>query len=207
MSGGTAGAGLLPPPTRPAGGAQARADRTRLRIIEETVQCVLEEGFAAASANHVAERAGVTWGVIQYHFGSSNGLFGAVVQAGFAELTSAMDALRLPSGATGDRVRVLVDTAWTAFSSPTSRASLEILIATRPGRDLATSGQLEDMAGSLRRLGRSLGVSNSEAVGELIWAFLRGLIMERMVVDGAFDSKQQRALLVDILTGHLERAV
>lgn len=194
------------PPTRPTGGAQPRADRTRRRIIDETVLCVLEEGFASASANHVAERAGVTWGVIQYHFGSSVGLFSAVVDSGFAELTSVMDALQLPSGTTRDRVRALVDTAWTAFSSPTSRASLEILIATRPGRDPATAGQLADMAKSLRRLGVSLGVSDSEAVGELIWAFLRGLVIERMVVDGSFDSERQRALLADVLTSYVERA-
>lgn len=148
----------------------------------------------------------MTWGVIQYHFGSSNGLFSAVVEAGFVELTSAMDALRLPSGATRDRVRALVETAWAAFSSPTSRASMEILIATRTGRDLATAGQLADMAKSLRRLETSLGGSNSEAVGDLIWAFLRGMVMEQMVVDGAFDSERQRALLVDVLTSYVECA-
>ena len=206
MNGAAAAVSGQPAPTRPTGGAQPRADRTRRRIIDETVLCVLEEGFAAASANHVAERAGVTWGVIQYHFGSSNGLFSAVVEAGFAELTSATDGLRLPSGAPRERVRALVDTAWSAFSSSTSRASLEILIATRPGRELATERQLADMARSLRRLGRSLGVSDSEAVGDLIWAFLRGLVMERMVVDGAYDSARQRALLVDVLTGHVERS-
>ena len=38
-------------------------------VIDETVRCVIEEGFGAASAKHITERAGVTWGVIQYHFG------------------------------------------------------------------------------------------------------------------------------------------
>ena len=50
-----------------------------MKIIDETVRCIVEEGFAAATAKHVAERAGVTWGVIQYHFGDRNGLLMAVV--------------------------------------------------------------------------------------------------------------------------------
>jgi AcrR family transcriptional regulator len=61
----------------------------------------------------------MTRGVIHNHFGSSNGLISAVVEVGFTELTSAMGALRLPSGAPRDSVRALVDTAWAAFSSPT----------------------------------------------------------------------------------------
>ena len=73
-------------PRRPANGKQVRADRTRAMVIDETVSCVLEEGFGAASAKHITERAGVTWGVIQYHFGDRDGLLMAVVDSGFSEL-------------------------------------------------------------------------------------------------------------------------
>ena len=74
-------------PRRPAGGSQVRAERTRERVLDETVRCVIDEGFAAASAKHIAERAGVTWGVVQYHFGDRDGLLMAVVDRGLAELT------------------------------------------------------------------------------------------------------------------------
>ena len=37
-------------PRRPVSGKQVRADRTRAMVIDETVRCVLEEGFGAASA-------------------------------------------------------------------------------------------------------------------------------------------------------------
>jgi AcrR family transcriptional regulator len=45
----------------------------RAIVIDETIRCILEEGFAAASAKHITERAGVTWGVVQYHFGAATG--------------------------------------------------------------------------------------------------------------------------------------
>ena len=73
-------------PRRPANGKQERADRTRAMVIAETVRCVLDEGFGAASAKHITERAGVTWGVVQYHFGDRDGLLMAVVDEGFAQL-------------------------------------------------------------------------------------------------------------------------
>ena len=56
------------------------------------MRCVVEEGFEAATAKHVAERAGVTWGVIQYHFGDRNGLLMAVVDEGVARLVDSLAA-------------------------------------------------------------------------------------------------------------------
>jgi len=190
----------LPVPTRPPGGAQARGDRTRAAIIDEAVRTILDEGVAAASAKHIAERAGVTWGVIQYHFGSRDGLFAAVVGTGFDALKQTMTQLELPVGPTRERLQSLVDAAWSAFSSPTSRASLEILVATRSGRDPALGEPLEAMARELRRLGRSLAGPGRPEVGDLVWAVLRGLVLEQMVVTEPVDTDRQRSMLVDVLS-------
>src|SRR6478736_10465750 len=108
-------------PRRPANGKQVRADRTRAMVIDETVRCVVEEGFAAASAKHIAERAGVTWGVIQYHFGDRDGLLAAVVDSGFDELRARMATVGVPQGSSRKQVTALVEAAWAAFSTPTSR--------------------------------------------------------------------------------------
>src|SRR6202041_3770410 len=86
-------------PTRRTSAPRKRGDDTRAKIIDETVRCIVEEGFAAATAKHVAERAGVTWGVIQYHFGDRNGLLMAVVDDGVARLLgnlSSADVSELP---------------------------------------------------------------------------------------------------------------
>jgi TetR/AcrR family transcriptional regulator, regulator of cefoperazone and chloramphenicol sensitivity len=196
-------------PTRPAGGSQPRAERTRALIMDETVRCIIEEGFEAASAKHIAERAGVTWGVIQYHFGDRAGLLAAVIDSGFDELRAQMALVDLPAGPTRQRVTAMVESAWDAFSTPTSRASLEILVATRGRRDPATDAHLADMAGELSRLGRHViddpGPSRDPSVvGELLWATLRGLVLAQMVVTEPIDSGRERAFLVDLLTAYLE---
>src|SRR6267142_2302501 len=133
-------------PRRPANGSQLRADRTRALVIDETVRCILEEGFAAASAKHITERAGVTWGVVQYHFGDRDGLLMAVVDKGLAELLETLHELPRSTQNTRDRTECTVTAAWEAFSSPTSMAALEILIATRSMRDSGATEHLGDLA-------------------------------------------------------------
>jgi AcrR family transcriptional regulator len=197
-------------PTRKVGRAQLRGDRTRDAIIGETVRCINEEGSAAASANHIAERAGVTWGVIQYHFGDRNGLLSAVIADGFRHFRRAIESVPLPDGTTRQRVEAVVEAAWEAFSSPESRASFEILISARLGRDRARVDELEGMARDMRRLsGVLVGErvdfgDNNVVVGEVLWATLRGLVMAQMVASRTIDSSRERELLVDLITGLLD---
>ena len=197
-------------PTRRVGRAQPRGDRTRDAIIEETVRCINEEGFATASANHIAERAGVTWGVIQYHFGDRNGLLSAVVSQGFRRFRHAIQSVSVPDGMSRQRVDAVVEAAWSAFSSPESRASLEILISARTGQNQARVAELEHMARDMRGLSSVLmgsGIdsrSQDAVVGELLWATLRGLVMAQMLTSRPIDSSRERALLVDLITGLLD---
>ena len=68
--------------------AQERGERTRALVIDETIRCIREEGFAAASTRHIIDRAGVTWGVIQYYFGDRDGLLTAVIEHANTTLTA-----------------------------------------------------------------------------------------------------------------------
>src|SRR5258708_18921793 len=197
-------------PRRPANGSQVRAERPRALVIAETVRCILEEGFAAASAKHITERAGVTWGVVQYHFGDRDGLLMAVVDKGFAEL---LEALReLPTGAENvrDRTEFIVNAAWDAFSSPTSMAALEILIATRAMRDTGASEHIAALGTAFAKLGKHIGegldARHAAAIGNLIWATLRGLVVAALVVPDALAALPQRRALVQVTTSYVAAA-
>jgi len=190
--------------------AQLRGDRTRDAIIGETVRCINEEGFAAASASHIAERAGVTWGVIQYHFGDRNGLLSAVIVDGFQSFRRSIESVSVPAGPSRQRVEAIVEAAWAAFSSPESRASFEILISARAGRDQIQVGELESMASDMRALsgvlvGDRVDLGGQDAVvGEVLWATLRGLVMAQMLTSRTINTSRERALLVDLITGLLD---
>jgi AcrR family transcriptional regulator len=196
-------------PRRPASGSQLRAERTRERVLDETVRCVIDEGFAAASAKHIAERSGVTWGVVQYHFGDRDGLLMAVVDRGLAELLGVLRALPAPSaGITGEqRVRRVVDAAWKVFSSDDSRASLEILIATRAMRDKRATrhlGQLHQAITELSRdLAEGLDSPQATAVADLIWATMRGLVVSQLVAGRPVDTTREQQALVGAICAYL----
>lgn len=191
-------------PTRPRSGAQARGDRTRAAIIDETVRCVLEEGFAAASAKHIAERAGVTWGVVQYHFGDRAGILEAVIAAGYRDTMARMEAVSVSGGSTRERVQSVVDAAWAALCGPVARAGFEILVATRPYRDPADDARLTDLGRQFHRIGALLSADHPH-LGDLMFSALRGLALNQMMLAGEIDSTRERAALVDVLASFLDR--
>lgn len=198
-------------PTRPAHGNQARAERTRALAIDVTVQIVLKEGFAAATGRHIAEEAGVTWGVIQYHFGDRDGLLMAVVDRGFSELLHALESLppATPETTTRDRVETVVTVAWHAMCSPTARAASEILIGTRATRGAEAAGHLRQLATTFSTLGRmidnDLDPTPSAAIGEHMLTTLRGMITTQLVTPKEIDTNQDRRVLVDVLSSYIDQ--
>lgn len=197
-------------PRRPRTGGQARAERTRTAVIDETVRCILEEGFAPPSVRHITDRAGVTWGVVQYHFGDLDGILTAVVDRGFGELLGALAGLP-PEAADLDgreRVAFVVSAVWQAFSSATSRAALEILIATRGRRGSAANTHLAELMAKLADLGRQLGeglsAPDAAHVGNLIWNTLRGIVVAQMTWPEPVDQTRDLQTLVDVVSTYIE---
>lgn len=198
-------------PRRPANGKQVRADRTRAMVIDETVRCVIEEGFGAASAKHITERAGVTWGVVQYHFGDRDGLLMAVVDEGFNQLMACLGEVRAKLSERSGRARteLVINAVAAAFLSPTSVAALEILIATRTGRADVDQRHLADLFSTLTQLGRlvaeGLEPRHADAVGNLIWTTLMGAMVASMAVEEPVDMGRELRALTDVITAYVEQ--
>lgn len=193
-------------PTRRTSAPRKRGDDTRAKIIGETVRCINEEGFAAATAKHVAESAGVTWGVIQYHFGDRNGLLMAVVDEGVAGLVDGLSSVDVAGLALRERIGVVVDTAWSCYSSPTSMAAFEILRATRGKPGEASRRHLLAMNSAISGLGRLITEDPADdGVAEVIWATLRGVVLAQMIVGAPIDWQRERRALVDMVTEYLQR--
>ncbi|OBG79301.1 MULTISPECIES: TetR/AcrR family transcriptional regulator [unclassified Mycobacterium] len=195
------------PPTRRTSAPRKRGDDTRARIIDETVRCITEEGFSAATAKHVAERAGVTWGVIQYHFGDRNGLLMAVVDDGVAKLIESLSAAVVSELPLPERIEVVIDTAWSCYSSPTSLAAFEILRANRSNPSAASRRHLVEMNAAVAQLGRLITEDPAnDGVAEVIWAALRGVVLVQMIVGAPVDWQRERRALIEMVTGHLQRS-
>ena len=188
--------------------AQERADRTRELVINETINCIREEGFAAASTRHIIERAGVSTGVIQYHFGDRDGLLTAVIDHAVTTLIESINELTERVGGIADdeeRLKALVAAAWEAFHSPASMSAMEILIATRSLRDALAVEQLIELQPGLARIAELIGESTTEsaAIADLLWAAPIGLMVGQMVTNQPIPTQPQQHAMAQLIADHL----
>lgn len=184
--------------------ATERSRRTRERVIQAAAACIAEEGFAAAHTNRIAARAGVTWGVIQYHFGDVAGLFAAVLARGMEEVEEGFAALQIESSDRRERVAAVVDAGWRIFRAPLARAATEIVVNARSRSD-ADGGRQETLRRMTRALTRLARSSLAEALGAppprgtdgLLLAALRGFALAVMMQPADYDFAGERSALTE----------
>lgn len=76
--------------TPPAPARRSRSDATRLRILEAALQAFSAHGYDGAMTRDIAEAAGIQQPLINYHFGSKEGLWRATVAHLFDELRASL---------------------------------------------------------------------------------------------------------------------
>ena len=120
----------------------------RARLLEATVELLVERGFAGTSTTLVSERAGVSRGAQLHHFPTKNDLVVAAVEH-LTELRGAelADAVaQLPTGKR--RTRAVLEMLGDHFTSPVFTAALELWVAARTDAALlAAVAPLEQRVG------------------------------------------------------------
>ena len=171
----------------------------RARLLDATVECLVERGFSGTSTTLVSERAGVSRGAQLHHFPTKNDLVVAAVahltEVRGAELAAAAEGL--PTGPR--RTRAVLQMLADHFTSPVFTAALELWVAARTDPALlAAVGPLELRVGrEVHRLTvELLGVDESQpGVRELVQATLdltRGLGLANTITD---DAARRRRIL------------
>ena len=190
----------------------ARGAETRAQVIEAAVHCICEEGFGAASMKRIAERAGVTWGVMQYHFGDRGGLFSAVLDAGYQHLTERLKIIETEEEGLRERVGGLVDAGWEIFRAPMARACFEIVLATRSemtprsaSRDRLLTVARQLCRSRARLLGQTRCAKRPPAKAQPGFiSALRGFAFEVMQYPSDYNYERERDALTDVLAAYLE---
>lgn len=181
--------------TSPATGRVPQEERTRVmrqRLLEATVECLVEKGWSGTTTTLVSERAGVSRGAQLHHFPTKNDLVVAAVEhltaAREAEYTAAMDDH--PPGT--ERVRRVLEVLAQQYTGPLFTAALELWVAARTDPALhAAVAQLERHMGrqTHRMTVKALGVDESvPGARELVQATLdlvRGLGLASTLSDDA----------------------
>ena len=189
---------------------EERTRAMRARLLEATVELLVEKGYAGTSTTLVSERAGVSRGAQLHHFPTKQDLVVAAVlhvtEVRGAELAAAAE--NLPTGP--KRTRAVLQVLGDHFTSPVFTAALELWVAARTDADL-----LAEVAPLELKVGREthrmtldlLGADESQpGVRELVQATLdlvRGLGLANTISD----DRRRRTRILDEWATTLDTAL
>ena len=110
-----------------------RSAETRRRLLDATVACLFERGYAGTTTTEIANRAGVSRGAQLHHFPKKDELVVSALEHVFELRLREMSAAvaEPPSGSREHRIAVLIDAMWPMFKGPTFYAWLELVVASR----------------------------------------------------------------------------
>ena len=159
---------------------------TRTKLLNATVESLIELGYPRTTTVEVGERSGLSRGAQLHHFPSRTDLLVAAIEhianERFVEFEEELNARRDRGEPPFD---ALVDMLWKMFSGPLYWAVIELMIAARTDSEL-----LERFEAFERNLGARIQAGFKELMGrtdreakiaaEMTVFFMRGLALERI---------------------------
>jgi AcrR family transcriptional regulator len=208
------------------GSANPGDESTPAKVVDAAIACILEEGFYRASSNEIARRAEVTWGVIQYHFGTREALLLGVLQRAAAELQRELTETQIVGETIAARIDELSAFVWRYYARPEFLAYMQVMLnlSHDPTTEVQTKEAMEEnqllVSQSLPRLCRDV-IGNALAdddpdkmkLAMFVFAALRGMAIDQGHVAALPTSRanpaghdEERRLLVASLATHVEAA-
>ena len=207
-------------PTKPRR-AQARGEATRHLILEATLSCIAEEGYAQTSTVRVCERSGTSRGSLLHQFSTRAELMATAVAYLFERLTAAyVDAFAgiQPEAIHGvaRRIEVAGKLLRAAYADPRLPAVLDIYAAALTDAELMAA--LRPVAARHRQTVREIArklfpkTVTSKRAGrrlEVVLDALQGLAFRSVVyAEGAGDTIEgAKELLVEVFTDARKESV
>ncbi len=109
--------------------AEQRA-ATRQAIIEATIRCLVDEGYAALTTRRVAAGAGIAQSTVMHHFETREALLvDAVTEVAVNLAGRAFERIDFAALRTPARREAVLDEAWVEFSSPQALAAAQLWAA------------------------------------------------------------------------------
>jgi AcrR family transcriptional regulator len=139
-----------------------RREQTRTALLDATIDCLVEVGYARTSVQEICARAGVSKGAVQHHFTAKAELMAAAVEHLTTKLRRRLaESLgELPGGGSG--VAAAIDLLWAGYSGTLSTAVTELWVAARTDPELRAAIRPVD-----RALGRATLEHVTQVAGEL----------------------------------------
>ena len=159
---------------------------TRTKLLDATVESLIDIGYPRTTTVEVGERAGLSRGAQLHHFPSKADLLVAAIEHLADERSKEFEAelnARLEQG--DEPIDAMVEMLWATFTGPLYWAVIELMVAARTDPEL-----LEKLETFERSLGGRIYGAFKELTGrgdreakiavEMTLYFMRGLAMERI---------------------------
>ncbi len=172
---------------------EQRTAETRARLLDATIECLVELGYAGTTTTEVADRAGVSRGAMLHHYPTKEELVLAAVEHLFHRRNQEFLAAfaRVPKNA--DRPAAALELLWKIIGSDTFYAWLELAVAGRSDEKLGrrvrefgarTAAEVER---TFREIFPPPATPNPffDAAPRFAFAVLQGLALDRLLVTGS----------------------
>lgn len=159
----------------------------REQIIDAAIASILEVGFYRSSTNEIARRADVSWGALQYHFGTREALLLAIVEVLAQRFTTSVEAAHVEGETLAERITSLYEILAEHYDNPTFLVRLQIVLNLQHDPD--TSAEVMDAiaaqsaaseAGTRRLLVEALGPDADPDDYSTLFHALRGMALSRL---------------------------
>jgi AcrR family transcriptional regulator len=167
-------------------GAGADEPDGRTQIIEAAIASILEVGFYRSSTNEIARRANVSWGALQYHFGTREALLLAIVQELDRRFLEDITNAKVEGKNVEQRITSLYQVLSRHYDNPSSFVRLQIVLNLQHDPDTSEDVMAEvaqnaaKSEGDIRRLLRdAIGAKSTKADIDALFFALRGFALSK----------------------------
>ena len=167
----------------------------RAAVVEAAIQCILERGIYRASSNAIAERAGVTWGAIQHHFGTRENLMLAVLEEGNDRLSRVLRDAEIRGSSVEERVGEYLAVLDAHYGTQEYLVFMQVLLtlahdprtseqtlSTMQRITAAVDADLHRLAGEVLAGPGSDPAAGEDELGPVLFHALRGMAMSHLMI-------------------------
>ncbi|WP_037347715.1 TetR/AcrR family transcriptional regulator [Sciscionella sediminilitoris] len=189
-----------------------RTEQTTNALLEATISCLVELGYARTSVNEICKRAGVSRGAQQHHFTTKAELMAKAIEHLATKLSERFTEQLAAAPEKADKVETGIELLWQAYAGELSAAALELWVAGRTDPELRAAMRPVDKAlgrTSMRAFAAVSGIEvEADRAQTLFWMTVnltRGLALDAEIGGDRARRHAQLELWKELVSGSLEK--
>jgi AcrR family transcriptional regulator len=185
---------------------EQRSAATRAALLDATIDCLIDYGYAGTTTTRVAERAGVSRGAQMHHFQRKAPLVvAALLRLAERRRRELLDRAERELPEHADPAAAL-DLLWSTFSGPLFTAALELWMAARTDPELAEHllpAEREIGRGARETARRLCSGEDLDLALELAANAMRGIALQQLLNPSPSRCERQLDFLKQTISTHL----